>query len=129
MSETQGPILLIDDEELFLFSAAEILRAEGYTCDCAQDAKQAIALLDGHQYAVVMTDSKIPGNENLEFFHSLSSRVPHTPIIIFSGHPLQASLFESVPFQPVTYLQKPFEVEEMLAAIRKAIASKGEALT
>ena len=40
-----GHILIVDDDETFLQSTADLLRREGYLCDCASDAKAVIEIL------------------------------------------------------------------------------------
>ncbi len=60
-------ILLADDEQTFLHSTADLLRDQGYDCDCAMDAEEASALLHGAEYDLLISDINMPGNGQLEF--------------------------------------------------------------
>lgn len=71
-----------------------------------------------------MTDARIPGDENLEFFHQLCQLASHTPTIVITGYPPPSPFFESTSFQLIACLQKPFEVEDMLTAVREAFGQE-----
>jgi CheY-like chemotaxis protein len=60
-------ILLVDDEETFLHSTAELLRRTGFLCDAALDLREAQRLLEQAPYDMVIADVNMPGNVNLEF--------------------------------------------------------------
>jgi DNA-binding response OmpR family regulator len=49
-----GRILITDDEETFLNSTADLLRREGYECDCASDAETAIGMLKTSRYDLLI---------------------------------------------------------------------------
>ncbi|MDM7916105.1 MAG: response regulator [Candidatus Eisenbacteria bacterium] len=55
-----GRILIVDDEETFRESTAEILRGEGYDCDSAPDSARAAVLLADHEYDLVIADIFMP---------------------------------------------------------------------
>jgi DNA-binding response OmpR family regulator len=66
-----GRILLADDEKNFLEAHADLLREEGYVCDCAADADTAKKLLMRSEYDLLIADIKMPGNNELELIESL----------------------------------------------------------
>ncbi len=55
-------ILLADDEQTFLHSTADLLRDQGYECDCAMDAEEASALMQRTEYDLLISDINMPGN-------------------------------------------------------------------
>lgn len=71
-----GRILIADDEVGFAEVTADLLREEGYVCDCAADAFAARRLLTGHCYDLLVADIKMPGNEELEFIGILPALAP-----------------------------------------------------
>ena len=67
----QGHILIADDEETFLHATAELLRQEGYTCDCVPDGASAAVWLRDGTYDVLIADIEMPGNQHLELIRDL----------------------------------------------------------
>jgi len=67
-----GRILIADDEETFLFSTADLLREEGYECECASDSKTVIEMVKASRYDVLITDINMPGNSELELLKDIS---------------------------------------------------------
>jgi len=70
-----GRVLVADDEETFLFSTADLLRREGFECDCVRNAADASLLLGEKEYDVLIADIRMPGNSKLE----LSERYRRLP--------------------------------------------------
>ncbi len=113
-----GRVLIADDEETFLFSTADLIRKEGYTCDCAVDSDAARRLLAENQYDVMIADIRMPGNDNLEFIHELPTIAQGLPIILMTAYPSLKSAIQSVRLPVVAYLVKPLDMGELIGHIR-----------
>ena len=113
-------ILLVDDEETFLHSSAQLLRRAGYECDCAAGVDEAGSRLETGEYDLVIADINMPGNADLEFARTLAARDDGLPIILVTAYPSIASAIESVELPVVAYLVKPFDFEELLAKVQIA---------
>lgn len=125
MADTdKGQILLADDEETFLESAAELLREEGYKCDCTGDAHGARKLLDSGDYDVVIADIKMPGNPDLEFVRDLPSIAPGVPVILVTGYPSLDTAIGCLDLPVAAYLVKPVDLKELLEQVESAMASR-----
>ncbi len=111
-------LLFVDDEETFLHSTCELLRREGYECDCAADAAEACGRIENSAYDLVIADINMPGNMDLEFVNCLADRGDGLPIILVTGHPSIRSAIQSVELPVVAYLVKPFDFSELLDKIR-----------
>lgn len=116
-----GRILLADDEETFLHATADILRREGYRCDCAPDARVAAQMLRENAYELLIADIKMPGNPELELVKSLPSLAEGLPVILVTGYPSIRTATESIQLPVVAYLVKPIEIAQLLAHIPPAI--------
>lgn len=113
-----GRVLIADDEETFLFSTADLLRKEGYICDCAVDSDTAKRLLVENQYDVMIADIRMPGNTDLEFIHELPNIAEGLPIILVTAYPSLKSAIQSVRLPVIAYLVKPLDVGELIGHIR-----------
>lgn len=120
-----GRILLADDEELFLHSTADLLRRQGYECDCAVDARTAVEMLGKKSYDLLIADIKMPGNPDLEFIKELPRIAEGMPAILVTGYPSLNSAIQSIQLPVVSYLIKPFEFSDLLAQVMSAITDNG----
>jgi len=116
-----GRILVADDEDTFLQSTGDLLRREGYDCDCVPDAAAAVEKLKNNGYDLLIADIKMPGNPDLELIRALPKVAEGMPVILVTGYPSQRSAIQAVQLPVVAYLVKPIDFEEMLTQVALAI--------
>jgi len=116
-----GRILIADDEGTFLESTADLLRRDGYECDCVGDASTAMERLKNNKYDLLIADIKMPGNTNLELVSDLAETAENLSVILVTGYPPQHSAIQALHLPVVAYLVKPFDLEELLRHVNKAI--------
>jgi len=121
---TLGKILLADDEQIFRDSTAELLRREGYHCDCVPDAHAAAEKLTKESYDLLIAVIKMPGNPDLELIKKLSELAKGTPAILVTAFPTQSSAIESVRLPVSAYMVKPIDFEELKNNVEAAIRKK-----
>jgi DNA-binding response OmpR family regulator len=119
-----GRILVADDEGTFLESTADLLRRDGYDCDCVPDAAAAMEKLKNNEYDLLIADIKMPGNTNLELVRDLSEIAESLSVILVTGYPSQRSAIQALQLPVVAYLVKPFDLEELLRYVNQAIGKK-----
>jgi DNA-binding response OmpR family regulator len=116
-----GRILIADDEETFLQSTADLLRQEGYECDCVPDAAAGIEKLHKKDYDLLIADIKMPGNQDLEFVQDLPTLAAGTPAIITTGYPSRKSAIQAVGLPVIAYMVKPIDFKQLLENVSIAI--------
>ncbi|MGR3293032.1 MAG: response regulator [Candidatus Scalindua sp.] len=116
-----GRLLIADDEETFLKSTADLLRREGYECDCASDANGVLKMLKSSMYDLLITDINMPGNHELELLKELPEIAEGMPVILMTGNPSLNSAIESIKLTVVAYMVKPLELDELLAQVKISI--------
>ncbi|MBN2010795.1 response regulator [candidate division KSB1 bacterium] len=121
--EQKERILLVDDEVVFLRSTTQLLKQEGYHCDSTENAASARQLLAEHEYVLMISDIKMPGNTNLEFIHELAEVNNNLPVILITGNPSLDTAIDSVQLPVIAYLTKPFEMNELIQYIEKSMQS------
>ena len=117
-----GKILLADDEDTFLRSTADLLRREGYDCDCVPDSAGATRKLREIEYDLLIADIKMAGNSELELIRDLPNIAKGVPVILVTGYPFLGSAIESIRLRVEAYLVKPFDFQELLGHVRLAVA-------
>lgn len=119
-----GRILLADDEQTFRESTAELLRQQGYECDCVQDAHAAAEKLAKGCYDLLIADIRMPGNPNLELIKNLNELSKGTPAILVTAFPSQISAIEAVQLPVAAYMVKPIDFDELKNNVAEAIRRK-----
>ena len=122
-AQKKARVLIADDEETFLFSTADLLRKEGYLCDCAQNAHTATKMLQKGEYDLVISDIKMPGNSDLNFVEKLSQIVDNVSVILVTGYPSTDTAIKSIQLPVSAYLVKPFDFNQLLMEVDKAVRS------
>lgn len=119
--ERSERILIVDDEQMFRDTTAELLGYRGYECDCAEDAITGQKLLAENDYDLLISDIKMPGNLNLELIHHVQQRLERLPVILVTGFPSIDTAVESVELQVHAYLLKPVDFDELLEKVRECL--------
>lgn len=118
---SQGRILIADDEKSFLKNSADLFRREGYVCDCALDGVEAVNLLRSHQYDVVISDIRMPGNTDLKLAQEVNRLQDGVPVLLVTGYPSMDTAVQAVELPVVAYIEKPVEFKLLLSRVKSAI--------
>lgn len=119
--DQRGQILIADDEEVFLQSTADLLRREGYECDCVQNITKAAEKISNNDYDLLIADVKMPGNMELELIKNISISAEYLPVILVTSYPTLNSAIRSIELRVEAYLVKPLDFEDLLAHIHVAV--------
>lgn len=117
-------ILVIDDEEGIRISLKDLFQSEGYEVYLARIATEAYEILEKERIDVVICDILLPDITGREIFRYILQNYPHIPVIILSvvsNVNLTIDLTKKGVFD---YIIKPYEEQQLLSAINKAITHK-----
>ncbi len=115
-------ILVVDDEPAFLESTAELLRRDGYECDCAAAAAEAVAKLGQRRYDVVISDIRMPNNPDLLVVREAHRLARGTPVILVTAYPTVDTAVSAIELPVVAYLQKPLDHADLREHVEASIA-------
>ncbi len=116
-----GRILIADDEETFRNSTADLLRKDGYECDCVSDAGEAVERLREGSYDLLIADIHMPGNPELELVREIPVIAEGMPVLLVTGYPSVNTAIDSIKLTVTAYLVKPVEFSELQEQVEKAI--------
>jgi DNA-binding NarL/FixJ family response regulator len=122
--QSGGRILIADDEPLFMQLTTSRLQKAGFECIGASDAESAFNLLQDLEFDLLISDIRMPGNDNLEFIREIRTLTEQLPVILVTGYPTLESAVESVRLQVVAYLIKPFSYEILVEEVKSAISMR-----
>jgi DNA-binding NtrC family response regulator len=118
-----GTILLVDDEEKILKTLGRALRDEGHDVVTTPNAREASRLLAERPFDLLVIDYLMPEKTGLDVIRDLASAAEseRPAMVIMTAHGSIESAVEAMKLGARDYLQKPFEVDELLVVARRAI--------
>ena len=120
-------VWVIDDDQSIRWVLDRALSQAGIPITAFNTADQAMHHLHTDAPLAIITDVRMPGTSGLEFLTLLQSSHPNVPIIIMTAHSDLESAVASFEQGAFEYLPKPFDVDEAVAVVRRAIAHTQEA--
>jgi DNA-binding NtrC family response regulator len=122
-AERPGRVLVVDDDAEMRALIVEELRQEGYEIAEARDGAEAVLAVRACRYHVILMDKNMPGPSGLDLLPGFRRTCPQSQIIMMTAFGDVPSYVEALEKGAVEYLFKPFRMEEMKAAIRRALGS------
>ncbi|TPG48031.1 response regulator transcription factor [Sphingomonas glacialis] len=121
---TATRILIADDEPSLVAVLQPVLSAAGYEVAAVADGKGAVAFILSHDLDVVLLDLGLPDIDGKEVIRRVREHVA-TPIIVISARHLEAEKIAALDEGADDYVNKPFEIGELMARIRAATRRRG----
>ena len=134
MTQARGCILLVDDEEKIVKALGRALREAGHTVVDTTSPRQAQRLLAERTFDLLIVDNMMPELSGLELIRDYVGSTPpdrgagtHGPgddraqIVMMTAHATVESAIEAMKLGALDYLQKPFEVDELLVVVRRSL--------
>jgi signal transduction histidine kinase len=103
-------VLIVDDEEDLRYVYTRQLRGDGYLLDTAADGEEAIEKIRATEYAVILTDMRMPRKDGLAVIAAAREHLPDAEIIVLTGHgSLENALQAFKSGNIFEYLLKPLD--------------------
>jgi PAS domain S-box-containing protein len=117
-------ILVVEDEPTVAQLIADVMSEEGHSVETLLDSREAVRRLEEKTYSLVICDLKMPRLDGPGLYRALKSRDnPMLHRLLFvTGDTLAPRTLEFLQSSGLPYLAKPFLVEELKDAVRKALA-------
>jgi two-component system response regulator FixJ len=112
---------LIDDDEAVRHSVTFLLATAGFAVRVYESAVKFLEALPTVQPGCIVTDVRMPGLDGLALQRELKARGIGLPVIVMTGHGDVPLAVEAMKAGAIDFLEKPFDDETLLSAIRLAI--------
>ena len=114
-------ILIVEDEAPMCELLTSFFTDRAYKVDTAQDGEQAIARLEEQNYALVITDIKLPGMSGLELLARVKAQWSELAVVIMTAFSSISSAVEAMKLGAEDYIGKPFQLDELAITVEKAL--------
>ncbi len=117
-------VLIVDDEPIIRKGLRSIINWKNFDCEViaeASDGLDGLELVRKHKPDIIITDIKMPEADGLSMIKQIKEDVPESKIIILTGHRNFDYAHEAVKLGVTDFLLKPSRIEELTAAISRAV--------
>jgi two-component system response regulator AtoC len=120
-------ILVVDDEPNVRRVLATLLEQAGFAVTRAASGEQALQLVRSLDPDLVITDLKMPGIDGMELLRRLQQSFPEIPVVMLTAHGTVANAVEAMKCGALDFLTKPFEKQQVVDLVGKALAQASSA--
>jgi DNA-binding response OmpR family regulator len=117
ISTESSSILIVDDERVLAKTLAHFLQRQGCRTHICHTAKDAISTLATDPFDVVLADFELPDSQGLDLLRHIRKTLSTSRIVVLTAHPSTEAIEVATKKLKAKYLQKPFELEDLMAAI------------
>jgi two-component system cell cycle sensor histidine kinase/response regulator CckA len=114
-------ILIIDDDPNLRKTLADILKLRGFRPYAVGNGADGLAWLENNSASLVLIDLGLPDIFGIEVLKKVKAAYPATEIIVLTGKATLDSAIEATNWGAFSYLVKPYEIEQLILNIRRAI--------
>ncbi len=112
----QHRVLVVEDEQVIRTALRRLLERHDYVVSEAGSVKDAVAILKGETFDIIVSDLRLPGAPGTDLI-----KETRIPVLIMTSYSSLRSAIDAMKLGAVDYIPKPFEHEEMLQAVARII--------
>ncbi|MBN1961233.1 MAG: sigma-54-dependent Fis family transcriptional regulator [Deltaproteobacteria bacterium] len=122
-------VLIVDDDPGVLYTIKEILESLNIDISAAEDGIAALKSYDENTCELVITDLRMPRMDGIELLKQLLTKSPPPKVIVITAHGSERQAVEAIKAGAYDYFRKPFENDELLAVVQRALETVRLTLT
>jgi DNA-binding NtrC family response regulator len=121
MGAERGRILIVEDDREMLGLLTDVCKDGGFEVCAEEDGVRGLERVEKESFEVVISAIEIAGIKGLELLRRIKEHTPFTPVILITAFGSIESAKKAMKLGAFDYLAKPFEMNELLAVIAKAV--------
>jgi DNA-binding NtrC family response regulator len=115
-------ILVVEDERAIGIALRGLLQREGYEVTTATSGDEALRLLEGTRYDLVLTDLALGrGPSGMDVLAAARARQPEAPVVMITAHGNEKVAVDAMKHGAEDYVPKPFDNDELRLVVRRAL--------
>jgi two-component system response regulator PilR (NtrC family) len=124
MEEIKSRILVVEDEKSMREVLKILLEGEGYEVFCAKNGEEGLSVMNGEIFDLIITDIKMPGGDGFQVLKKVQEMSPETIVLMITAFGTTESAVEAMKLGAYDYIHKPFKIDEIRIAVRRAIEKR-----
>jgi two-component system nitrogen regulation response regulator GlnG len=126
MSQTNNTVWVVDDDKSIRWVVEKALNAESITTQSFAEGDSVLNRLEQSRPTAIISDIRMPGIDGLKLLKRIIEKYPDLPVIITTAHSDLDSAVASYQGGAFEYLPKPFDLDEVVAVVKRAITHSEE---
>lgn len=122
MEDTPLSTVLVVDDERGPRDSLRMILAPTFRVLAARSGSEALEVMRAEPIDLVTLDLNMPGLSGQELMRRIRDEFPHIEIIVITGNATLASATEGIRYGIADYLQKPFDIVQVMSAVTRALA-------
>ncbi|MBL7048504.1 MAG: sigma-54-dependent Fis family transcriptional regulator [Nitrospira sp.] len=114
-------ILVIDDEPIIRTSCERCLKPEGYEIKTTATGAEGLEFLKNEPFDLVLLDLMMPDMDGMEVLQMIKKTYPSIKVIMITGYSTVDTAVDTLRMGAFNYLQKPFNPDTLLNAVKDAV--------
>jgi len=120
--EIKAHVLVVDDDPAVGMVLGALLQQAGFRATSVPSGARAIEVLAAEPIDAVITDLRMPGMDGMQLLGRVVRTLPDVPVLVISAHATVPDAVEAMKLGAADFVQKPFDREEIIYSLRKALA-------
>ena len=120
-------ILVIDDDRAVGMVLSSLLAQAGHDAHHVSSGEEGLAAIASRAIDLVISDVRMPGMDGMELLADVKRRAPDLPVILLTAHGTVPLAVEAMKAGAAEFLLKPFDRDEVLFTVDKALATSARA--
>lgn len=121
-------VWVIDDDRSIRWVLEKAFSSAGMDVTCFEDGSTILKKLSQEQPDVIISDIRMPGIDGIELLENIGREYPEIPVIIITAHSDLDSALSAYQGGAFEYLPKPFDVDEAVVLVQRAIKQRSKTL-
>ncbi len=122
-------LLIVDDDQAMRSALYESLSSCGYEVDTAENGADALVKFKEGQFAVVVTDMRMPQMSGMDVLRGVKRISPKTPVILITAYGTVNTAVEAMKEGAAEFIMKPFSLDDLEFAVKNVLAASTQIKT
>ncbi len=124
MERVSGKVLVVDDDASLRFTLEAVLGDAGLSVESYANGGEALQAFEARGADAVLTDLAMTEMDGLQVLERLRAQDPSVPVLMLTAHGSERIAVAAMKAGAYDYLPKPFDPEEIVLAVRRAVEAR-----
>jgi DNA-binding NtrC family response regulator len=118
------PILLVEDDAAVRTTILTFLELEGFAVNAVSNTRDALAKLGERGYPLIISDIYVDDRTGIDVLMAAKKQDPNCSVILMTARGTMETVMDATLYGAFDYLAKPFELDTLLEAVRRALNAR-----